>query len=129
MKQRNRGIKAAITPDHKLRELEAIEQEVESPTPGAAELERLHRFRPDLVDHCVAEHKDEIVYQRKRLNRLDLFVFAERMLGLLAVTGLSLAAFGISYLLAMAGHEWTACVISGGTIVGIVTAILKRNSA
>ncbi len=127
MKQKKQGVRAELDDNSGVREVQAVVQESDSPVPAASELEHLHRIRPDLVDHCIKEHQIEAEYQRQRFRRLDSFVFAEHLLGLILAGSLTLVAFWVSYLLAMSGHEWSACVISGGTIVGIVTAILKQN--
>lgn len=127
MKQRKQGIRASVSSDRHIQEVEAVVQENDSPMPAATELALLHKVRPDLVDSCMKEHHDEAEYQRTRFTRIDRFVFLERLLGLLAAVVLTLVAFWVSYLLAIAGHDWPSCVISGGTIVGIVAAILNRN--
>lgn len=127
MRQKKQGVRAELSANAHVREVETVVQESDSPVPTASELALLHKIRPDLVDHCIREHQIEAEYQRKRFYRIDWFVFAERFLGLIFAVVLTLVAFVVSYFLAIAGHDWPACVISGGTIVGIVAAILNKN--
>lgn len=123
--QKKRGVRA-VAKGQEIQEFEAVEQEEESSLPAAVELERLHSFRPDLVDTSVELYKEEVAVQRKRINKVDNFVFIERMAGLIFSVALVALAFYVSYVLAMAGHDAVACVVSGGTLVSIVATILKR---
>lgn len=110
------------------REVQVAVQNEDSPLPVAEELKQLHEFRPDLVDVAVQQSIAEYEHRRSRESKIDKYVFRERILGLVSAVVLSLAAFGISTYLAMNDHELTASVISGGTLVSIVAAILKRKN-
>ncbi len=129
MRQKRQGVRAELAANSHVRELEAVVQESDSPMPAASELALLHKIRPDLVDHCIKEHQIEAEYQRKRFRRIDCFVFAERFFGLICASGITIAAFVVAYLLAMADHELPACVVVGGTLGGIVAAILNQRKA
>ena len=107
-------------------QLEVVAKEEDAPLPSADELAKLHSFRPDLVDVSVSEAREEIAHRRARDTKVTEYVFIERILGLVIAFILPCIAFWVSYRLAMAGHETTASVISGGTLVSIVVAILKR---
>lgn len=117
---------ARVSKQGAMKSVELVEQTEDTPLPSAVELERLHSFRPDLIDQCVTMIQEENIHRRKRLNKVDWMVFAERMLALILVGAISVAAFVISYYLAMANHEATASVVTGGTLAMIVAAILKR---
>ena len=110
------------------REVQVAVQNEDSPLPVAEELKQLHDFRPDLVDVAVQQSIAEYEHRRARESKIDKYVFRERILGLVSAVVLSLVAFVISAYLAMNDHELTASVISGGTLVSIVAAILKRKN-
>lgn len=107
-------------------QLELVAKEEDAPLPSADELAKLHSFRPDLVDVAVKESRDEIAHRRKQEIKVSLYVFIERMLGLIFATLLTGASLWVSYLLAMSNHDVAAGVIFSGTLASIVVAILKR---
>ena len=107
-------------------QLEVVAKEEDAPLPSADELAKLHSFRPDLVDVAVKESRDEIAHRRKQEIKVSLYVFIERMLGLIFATLLTGASLWVSYLLAMSNHDVAAGVIFSGTLASIVAAILKR---
>lgn len=125
MPQKKRGVRA-IAQGREIQQIEAVEQEIDSPLPAAEELQKLHSFRPDLVDTSITLYKEEVSVQRKRVDKIDNFVFIERMAGLILAVGVICLAFYASYILALSGHDSVAMVISGGTLVSIVATILKR---
>ena len=120
MTRRQTGAKVTQAKDRS--EIQVVQQEEDTPLPPAEELERLKRIDDGLVTKTIEMVEVENNFRRKRQNRVDLFVFAERII-VAAITGV---AFYASYLLGMAGHEWPACVISGGTLGMIISAIFKR---
>ena len=124
MSRRSTG--ARITQDKDRQELQVVQKEEDIPLPPAEELEKLKAIDPSLITTTIDMVKEEGASRRQRLNKVDWFVFIERILALLIVGAISAGAFWASYLLGMGGHEWPACVISGGTLAMIISAILKR---
>lgn len=51
-------------------------------------------------------------------------MFAERMAGLVFALLIAVVGLGASVYLAMNGHDVTASILGGGTLVGIVTAFV-----
>ena len=113
MTRRQTGAKVTQGKDRS--EIQVVQQEEDTPLPPAEELERLKRIDEGLVTKTIEMVEVENKFRRRRQDRVDLFVFTERILALLIVTAITGVAFYASYLLGMAGHEWPACVISGGT--------------
>lgn len=107
-------------------QLELVAKEEDAPLPSADELAKLHSFRPDLVDVAVKESREEIAHRRKQEIKVSLYVFIERMAGLIIATLLTGASLWVSYLLAMSNHDVAAGVIFSGTLASIIAAILKR---
>ena len=108
-------------------QLELVAKEEDAPLPSADELAKLHSFRPDLVDVAVKESREEIAHRRKQEIKVSLYVFIERMAGLIIATLLTGASLWVSYLLAMSNHDVAAGVIFSGTLASIIAAILKKN--
>lgn len=131
MTRRQTGAKVTRR-DNRISELQVVHQEDDTPLPPAEELGKLLRLDQDyqldksLLNITIDMVKEQNASRRARENKVDWFVFIERMVALLLVLVLTLSAFYVSYLLALAGHEWTAAVVSGGTLVLIISAILKR---
>lgn len=74
-----------------------------------AQLEALHQFRPDLVDVVVAETRAEAANRRKQEDRVNGFIFAERLLG--QASAIVLAVVGVG------GAVYAG--VNGATAVGI----------
>lgn len=96
----------------------------DSPLLPVPQLEHLHQFRPDLVDWVRDQTQIEAEERRKRTTTVDRYIFSERTLGtilgaLVALTGLCLAAY-----LSLTGHEKTAQVLGGGTLVSMVAVLV-----
>jgi len=62
-------------------ELSVSEHETDSPLLPAAQLERLHSFRPDLVDWVVKRTETESNWRRDERHRVNTFIFVERLFG------------------------------------------------
>jgi uncharacterized membrane protein len=62
-------------------EISVAEHESDSPILPAAQLERLHNFRPDLVDWTIKQTELESSWRRSETHRVNTFIFIERLLG------------------------------------------------
>lgn len=104
--------------------LQLTAHDTDSPVLPVVQLQGLHEFRPDLVDWVTQQTEKEAEFRRGRQNRVDGFIFSERILG--QVVGAVIAALGIgcATFLAVSGHELTASVLGGGTLVSIVTVLV-----
>ena len=110
--------------------LQLTQHETDSPVLPVAQLEQLQAFRPDLVDWVRDQTESEAIARRARLAKLDIFIFVERIAGLLAGTLISCLSMGAAIFLAMNGQPAVAGVIGGGTLVGLVTVLVQgKNSA
>lgn len=96
----------------------------DSPILPIEQIERLQQIAPHRVDWVFDQTQLESEGRRIETKRINTMVFVERMAGLvfalvIAILGLSAAVY-----LAMQGHEVTASIIGGGTLVGLVTAFV-----
>lgn len=66
----------------------------------------------------------ESSHRRVQENRINWFIFCEKAIG--SVFGLVtvIGALYVAYLLAMAGKEWVACAVIGGTLASVVTTFV-----
>ena len=56
---------------------------------------------------------------------MDIFIFVERIAGLVAGTIISCLGMGAAIFLALNDQATVACVIGGGTLVGLVTVLVQ----
>lgn len=100
----------------------------DAPILPVAQLEKLHQFRPDLVDFIVDQTKSEAIHRRKEESKISNFIFIERMLGLIASVIVCLSGIGGGIYAALSGHPWLGGVIATASIGTLAVAYLKRNN-
>jgi hypothetical protein len=110
--------------NEKDRHLTVSQHDTDAPILPVAQLEKLHQFYPDAVPWVIDEASKEGQFRREESGRINTFIFIERIAGLLAGFSIGAIALSISYLLAMAGHDWVASVIGGTTVVALVGAFI-----
>jgi hypothetical protein len=112
-------------------QLQLTSQDTDSPVLPVAQLKALSEFRPDLVDWVVSRTEVEATARHARTRRVDTFIFVERIGGLFGGVLIAALGIGVAGYLALNGAEPAAMVIGGGTLVSIVTVIIrgKRNAS
>lgn len=98
----------------------------DSPILPAANLQQLQQIDPSLVQWVVKQTEAESEFRRKETHRINGFVFAERISGVIVGGVVAVAGLVVSAYVAIQGHEWVAGVIGGATLVAIVTVIVTR---
>ena len=111
--------------NHNGNSLHLTQHETDSPVLPVAQLEQLHAFRPDLVDWVKDQTEKEAQARRARTVRIDKFILVERIAGLVAGTLISCVGIGAAVLLAFHEQAAVACVIGGGTLVGLVAVLVQ----
>ena len=111
--------------DTKGSQLQLVQHDTDSPLLPVAQLEKLHAFRPDLVDWVCKQTELEAQSRRERQKRLDRFVLTERISGQLAGTLIAFIGIGASVLLAFHGQREVASILGGGTLIGLVTVLVQ----
>ncbi|AMW17539.1 hypothetical protein Q7267_09410 [Glaesserella parasuis] len=98
----------------------------DSPLLPVEQLERLHQFRPDLVDFVVNETQEEAKTRRNENRKINFYTFIERIIGL--VFSLIIALVGIlgAIYLGLEGHDWLAGTLGTVTIGTLAVAYLKN---
>jgi hypothetical protein len=77
-------------------QLQLVQHDTDSPILPVTQLEKLHAFRPDLVDWVCKQTEEEAQSRRQRTRRVDRYVLTERIFGLVAGTLIALVGMGAS---------------------------------
>lgn len=101
------------------------QQEVDCPLLPVVDMERLHGFRPDLVDWIVERAEEEGAWRRKEVEKANGRIFAERILGqvLGAIIGLSGIIGGIVAI--YMDSPWAGGTISTASIGTLAVAFVR----
>ena len=105
-------------------QLDLTAHETDSPILPVAQLEKLHQFRPDLVDWVITNTQNEGEERRKRQRRVDRYILIERMGGLVFGGGIAIFGIAAAAYVAIQGHDWVAGILGGGTLVSIVYVLV-----
>lgn len=103
------------------------QQESDSPLLPVAQLQRLHDYRPDLVDWVVKETKVQADHRRSQERRINSFIFIESITAqiltfLTAIASASLAVFAM-----IKGQPWVGGLILSVTAAALAIAIRAVN--
>ena len=107
-------------------EVQAISQENDFPLPPVQEFEKLHQFRPDLVDKVLELTAEEAKKRRERLDTIDTYIYRQNMVSGIGAIAVALVAFAGAIYLAINDHDWAAVGIVGSTLGVVVYAISKQ---
>jgi uncharacterized membrane protein len=102
-------------------------QDTDSPILPVAQLERLHSFRPDLVDFVITQTSKEAEHRRVREKRVDVFIFVERILGQLSAIVLAVLGIGGGIYAGSQGMEKVAIAIITATIGTLAVALVTKS--
>lgn len=100
----------------------------DSPILPAANLAQLAELDPSLVDFVVEETKKEAAHRRKQESRINAFVFAERISGVVIGALLAFFVFGFGAYLILQGHDAAGLGLCGGGLVSIVALFVNRQN-
>lgn len=103
--------------------------ETDSPIIPVASLERLHAFRPDLIDWCINQTEAEAVHRRNQEQRIVTYTFIERMAGQVCAILIGLGGiFGGGYV-AIHGSEIAGGTIATAAIATLAVAFITRKKS
>lgn len=123
MVSKNTQVKARNT---KGEEIHLSQSQIDSPILDVNSLERMHQFRPDLVDFVIQQTAAEAEHRRKETSCIHKFTFIERMGGLFV--SVLICSFGIwgSIYAFDHGSEKLAMTIATVCIGTLAVAYLRR---
>lgn len=108
-------------------ELNVSHSEIDSPVLDVNALERLHTFRPDLVDFVIEETKKEAAHRREHDKRTLDCIFKERMTALGLAFVIAIGGVGGGIYAASQGFLWLAATIVSACIGSLAVAFVKRD--
>ncbi len=106
------------------RELTVQQHETDSPIIPVVQLERLHTFKPDAVDWVIKQTQIEADHRRKQDNRINVFIFIERILGQIFALLIGLAGIGAGGYIALQGQPVAGGTIASFAITGLAIVFL-----
>lgn len=98
--------------------------ETDSPIIPIAHLERLHQFRPDIVDWVIKQTQAEGEHRRSESTRVNTFIFIERIFGQVFAFLIGLAAIAVGGYMALHGQPWAGATIASIAITGLAGVYL-----
>jgi uncharacterized membrane protein len=96
----------------------------DAPLLPVEQIERLQKILPHRVEWVFEQTQIESEHRRQEVRRVNTLIFVERISGLLFALLVAVLGLGIAAYLAVQGKEFTASVIGGATLVGLVAAFI-----
>ncbi|HDO1376304.1 TPA: hypothetical protein P2R00_003605 [Aeromonas veronii] len=107
-------------------ELAVSSHDSDSPILPVAQLEKLHSFRPDLVDFVVEQTKIEAEDRRARTKRVDRYILTERLFGMVcSVFVCGIGVIGGGYV-GLQGQPWLGGIIASAALGTLAVAFIRR---
>jgi uncharacterized membrane protein len=106
------------------KELTVQQHETDSPVIPIAQIEKLHQFRPDLVDWVFTQTQIEAEHRRAEVKRINKFVFIERIIGQIFALLIGLAGIIGGVYAAINGQAWAGGTIASLAITGLAAVFL-----
>ncbi len=100
----------------------------DAPLIPIAGIERLHAIRPDRVDWIFEQTQIEAETRRTEQNRINTFIFIERMGGIVASASMGICGVVGGVYLGLNGHDWLGGTIATATIATLAVAFLRRDN-
>jgi uncharacterized membrane protein len=109
-------------------EIVAQQHESDAPLVHVQQLERIHAFRPDLVNWIIQETEKEGAYRRHMTRRVNNYVFLERILGMVLAFIVGVAGIVGGGYIALNGQPTVGGTIATTTIGALAVAFLRGKS-
>lgn len=100
------------------------QHETDSPILPAAQLERLHQFRPDIVDWVVTQTQIESEHRRDQDKTINKYIFIERVIGQIFALVIGLFGIGIGGYVASHGEATAGATIASISVTGLAVVFL-----
>jgi len=107
-------------------ELTLQHTQTDSPLLPVAQLERLHTFRPDLVDFVIKQTEIEAAHRRAEQKRIGTFVFINKTGGQIFAFLLGLAGLAYGSHVALNGQPWAGATIATVCLTGLAVGFITR---
>lgn len=97
-------------------EMVVQDHQTDAPMIPIASIERLHQIRPDRVDWIFEQTQIEAESRRPEQAKINNFVFAERIVGMLFALVIGVCGIVGGLYAALQGHEWLGGIVATVTI-------------
>jgi len=111
--------------DHDGKSLSLVHTSSDSPILPAEQIKTLHSLDPKYVDWILLQTEKEAEHRRKQESRINKFVFAERVGGLLCAAAIALSGLVIGGYAIISGHDVAGTTICSGFLVALVGLFLR----
>ena len=105
-------------------ELVVQDSHSDAPLIPVPHLEKLHGFRPDLVDWVVAQTEREADTRRLEDKRINTFIFVERILGQIFALTIGVSAIVGGVYAAVSGAETAGGIIASVGVGGLAAVFI-----
>ncbi len=103
--------------------------ETDSPILPAANLRELKAIDPSIIPFVIEQTKAEADFRRSETKKINLFVFLERISGVVAGLVITITVFILGYRLVLAGHDGAGVALCGTALVSIVSLFITKKVA
>lgn len=117
---------ARISNNHNGQNFELVQRDDNSPLPPAEALEKLHSFRPDLVDVAVKMSQEEAESRRKKEEMCLKYAQRDNLLIILCASILCLVSIIGGCIIGYLGHETASFAVCGIPIAIIISSFFKH---
>lgn len=100
----------------------------DSPILPAANLAQLNEIDPALVRFVVDQTEKEAEHRRKQESRINTFIFAEKLTGVIIAALLTFFVFGLGGYLIFNDHDVAGVTICGAGLASIVALFVNRQN-
>ncbi|SPT71060.1 Predicted membrane protein [Anaerobiospirillum thomasii] len=106
--------------------IELIQKYDNNPLPPIESLERLHKFRPDLIDKTIALLEEEASFRRQQEEKMLKFSQRDNLLSQIFAFIICLSGIAGAIYVGIQGNELASFGVLGIPIAIVVTAFLRR---
>jgi len=106
------------------KEVVVQQSETDSPALPVAQLEKLHNFRPDIIDWVISQTQTEAEHRRSQNKRINGFVFVERVLGQVFAFFIGIVGVAGGGYVALHNQPWAGAMISTAALTGLAVVFV-----
>lgn len=110
-------------------ELAITTHDTDSPLLPVAQLEKLHQFRPDLVDFVVEQTKAEAEFRRRTSDRINAYIFLERFFGTFCALAVGICGIVGGGYVGLHGEPVLGGTIASVALGTLAVAFISKNQA
>ena len=105
-------------------QLSIQQHETDSPIIPVAQLEQLHKFKPEAVDWVINQTQIEAEHRRAQDKRINTYIFFERTLGQIFAFLIGIAGVGGGSYVAVNGQPTAGGAIATAALTGLAVVFL-----